>query len=257
MSAPALVWHQFRYDQKTFWRDPASVFFTVLLPIIFLVMLASIFGGETIDALGGMAVSTYYVPAIMTLAIVSATMVSLAISLTEARESGRLKRVRSTPLPVWAFVAGRVGNAIVVSILMAVVLTAIGHLAYGVEIPTATLPAIVVSLLVGAFAFSCLGFAIAAAIPSEESAPAITNVSSLPLYFISGVFIPQTQLPDGVLLVAGLFPIRHLLEALLAGFDPATAGAGFEPVHLAVLAVWGLAGLAIAVRAFRWSPRSA
>ncbi len=49
MSAMALIWHQFRYDQRVFWRSPASVFFTVLLPLIFLFIFCSIFGGDTIE----------------------------------------------------------------------------------------------------------------------------------------------------------------------------------------------------------------
>lgn len=255
MTAAALVWHQFRFDQRVFWRNPASVFFTVMLPIIFLVIFASMFGDDTIAELGGISVATYYVPGITTLAVVSATLVSVAIALTEARESGRLKRVRSTPLPPWAFVAGRVGNAIVVSLLLVVLVTAIGAALYGVEVPTATIPALLVTLLVGAFAFCALGFALSAAIPSEDAAPAITNVTVLPLYFLSGVFIPETEIPDGILRVADLFPIRHFFDALLTGFDPLTTGAGFDLGSLAVVAGWGLAGLAVSVRAFRWSPR--
>ena len=255
MSGAALVWHQFRYDQRVFWRSPASVFFTVMLPLIFLLIFSSIFGDDTIEARGGLSVSTYYVPGILTLAVVSATLVSLAIALTEARESGRLKRVRSTPLPVWAFVGGRVGNAIVTSLVMVVLVTAIGHVLYDVPIPDKTIPALLVTLLVGAFAFSCLGFALTAAIPSEEAAPAITNFTVLPLYFLSGVFIPETEIPDGVLKVADLFPIRHFFEALLAVYDPATAGAGFQWGHLAIVALWGCAGLALAARFFRWTPR--
>lgn len=256
MTGVGLAMHQFRFDQRIFWRSPASVFFTVMLPIIFLVIFASIFGDQTIAARGDLSVSTYYVPGIITLAVVSATMVSLAIGLTEARESGRLKRLRSTPLPVWAFVAGRVGNAIVVSVLMVVLVTAIGAIVYGVAIPGATIPALAVTLLVGAFAFSCLGFALTGAIPSEEAAPAITNFTVLPLYFLSGVFIPETEIPEGVLRFADLFPIRHFFESLLTAYDPATTGAGFELGNLAVVAAWGVAGLAIAIRAFRWSPRS-
>ncbi|HEX2468552.1 MAG TPA: ABC transporter permease [Solirubrobacterales bacterium] len=256
MSAAALAWHQFRYDQRIFWRSPASVFFTVLLPIIFLVIFASIFGNETIEERGNLKVSTYYVPGIMTLAVVSATLVSLAISLVEAREAGRLKRVRGTPLPTWAFVAGRIGNAIVVSLLMVVIVTAIGKLLYDVAVPDETVPALLVTLLVGAFSFSCLGFALTAAIPSEEAAPPITNFVVLPLYFLSGVFIPETEIPEGVLEVADLFPIRHFFEGFLAAFDPATVGAGFEWDNLAVVAAWGAAGLVIAARTFRWAPRS-
>lgn len=253
--AAALAWHQFRFDQKVFWRNPAAVFFTVMLPLIFLLIFSSIFGNETIEERGGLAVSTYYVPGIMTLAVVSATMVSLAIGLTEARESGRLKRVRSTPLPVWGFVAGRVGNAVVISLGMALVVTLIGNVLYDVEIPTTTIPALLVTLLVGAAAFSCLGFALTAAIPTREAAPPITNFTALPLYFLSGVFIPETEIPAGVLDVASVFPIRPFFEALLTGFDPATQGAGFEWAHLAVVAAWGAAGLAIAIRTFAWAPR--
>ena len=255
MSDAALAWHQFRYDQRIFWRSPASVFFTVMLPIIFLVIFASIFGNETIEERGDLKVSTYYVPGIMTLAVVSATLVSLAISLVEAREAGRLKRLRGTPLPTWGFVAGRVGNAIVVSLLMVVIVTAIGRLLYDVAVPDETVPALLVTLLVGAFSFSCLGFALTSAIPSEEAAPPITNFTVLPLYFLSGVFIPETEIPDGVLEVADLFPIRHFFEAFLTAFDPATVGAGFEWGNLAMVAAWGFAGLAIAARTFRWAPR--
>jgi ABC-2 type transport system permease protein len=255
MSAAVLVGHQFRYDQRVFWRNPASVFFTVLLPLIFLFIFCSIFGGDTIEGRGNVSIATYYVPGILTLSVVSATLVSLAIALVEARESGRLKRVRSTPLPTWASVAGRIGNAVVISLVMTVVVTLLGHFVYDVEIPSNTLPALAVTLLVGAFAFSCLGFALTAVIPSEEAAPAITNVAVLPLYFLSGVFIPDTEIPDRVLDVASFFPIRPFFEALFTAFDPGTTGAGFEWGHLGVVALWGVGGLLVALRWFRWAPR--
>ena len=255
MSGVALAWHQFRYDQLVFWRSPASVFFTVMLPLIFLFIFTGLFGDETIEEYGGIKVSTYYVPGIITLAVASATLQSLAINLTQARESGRLKRIRSTPLPAWAFVAGRVGNAFLISLLMTALVTLIGNLLFGVAIPTRTIPALLLTLVVGAFAFSCLGFALTAAIPSEDAAPAIANVTLLPLYFLSGVFIPDNQIPDGVLSVADAFPIRHFFLAFFEGFDPNTTGAGFEWGHLAVLALWGVAGLVLAARFFSWAPR--
>lgn len=255
MRALATTSHQFRYDQRVFWRNPASVFFTVLLPLIFLFIFCEIFGGDTIEERGDISIATYYVPGILTLALVSATLVSLAIALVEARESGRLKRVRSTPIPTWGIVAGRVGNAIVISLLMTVIVTLIGYVVYDVEVPSSTIPAVLVTLLVGAFAFSSLGFALTALIPNEDAAPAITNVAVLPLYFLSGVFIPDTEIPDGVLDFASIFPIRNFFEAIFTAFDPATAGAGFEWGHLGIVALWGVGGLILAVRFFRWAPR--
>jgi ABC-2 type transport system permease protein len=252
----ALVLHQFRYDQKIFWRNPASVFFTVMLPVIFLFIFNVIFGGDPIEELG-IDTSTYYVPAITALAVISATFVYPAISVTRQREAGVLKRLRGTPLPNWVFIAGRVGNAIVISLIMVVVVTAIGRVLYGVEVPGSTLLAVVVTLAVGAAAFACMGFALTVAIPTEDAAPAITNAIALPLYFLSGIFIPETEIPNGVLHVADAFPVRHFFEALFAAFDPQTSGAGFELGHLAVVAAWGAAGLTAAVLAFRWTPRAA
>ena len=251
----SLVWHQFRYSRLIFWRNPASVFFTILLPLIFLVIFSSIFGNETLEERGGLKVSTYYVPGIVTLAIVSATLVSLAIGLTEAREGGLLKRLRATPAPPWALIGGAALNAVLTSFLMVVAVTVIGNVLYGVEIPTETLPALAATLVVSAISFCCLGFALTAVIPSEQAAPAITNVTVLPLYFLSGVFIPETEIPEGVLQVADLFPIRHAFEAFLSAYDPATLGTGFEPGHLLVVAGWGMAGFLCALRFFSWAPR--
>jgi len=254
MSGLALIRHQFRFDQKVFWRNPASVFFTVLLPLIFLFIFATIFGNDEIEE-RGVKTTTYYVPAIVALAVISATTQSLAINLTQDRERGLLKRVRGTPLPTPAFVAGRVGNSLVVSLLMVVLVSVIGKLVYDVSIPDQTIPAILVTLAVGAFSFCCLGFALTAAIPSEDAAPAVSNAVVLPLYFISGIFIPDSEIPSGVLHFADLFPIRHFFEAFFAAWDPNTAGAGFEWFDLAVVAAWGMAGLVVALRLFRWEPR--
>jgi ABC-2 type transport system permease protein len=250
----ALVLHQFRYEQKSFWRNPASVFFTVLLPVMFFLIFATIFGNDEIEEIG-VNTATYYVPAIITLGIVSASMQSLAISLTVDRENGILKRTRGTPLPTAVFIAGRIGNALIVSVLSLAVLSLIGRIAYGVEIPWERLPAVLAAVAVGAMSFSCLGFALTAAIPNEDAAAPITNVVLLPLYFLSGIFIPESEIPDGVLEFADLFPIRHFFEAFFTAWNPETTGAGFEWGHLAVVAAWGLAGLLIAIRTFRWQPR--
>ena len=255
MTGPALALHQFRFDQRTFWRNPASVFFTVALPLIFLLIFATIFGNETIDELGGIKTTTYYVPAIVTLGVVSATLQSLAVNLTVDRENGILKRSRGTPLPTWAFFAGRVGNSIVVSVLLLVAVTAIGRLVYGFEVPWERMPAVLVTLAVGAASFFCLWVALTAAIPSEDAAAPIANVAVLPLYFLSGVFIPETEIPDGVLAFADLFPIRHFFEAFFSAFDPTTVGAGFDWGSLGIVAAWGALGFVLALRYFRWTPR--
>ncbi|HXR29982.1 MAG TPA: ABC transporter permease, partial [Solirubrobacterales bacterium] len=250
----ALVLHQFRYDQKVFWRNPASVFFTVAFPVILLLIFATVFGDQKVEVRGGIETTAYYVPAIITLAVISATMQSLAMSLVIAREDGRLKRGRGTPMPAWVFIAGRVGNSAVVALLMLALIAAIGRAFYGVDIPWGELPQVVVTLLIGAATFCCLGIALTAAIPSQDAAAPIVNALLLPLYFLSGVFIPDDQLPSGVIHFADLFPIRHFFEAFFDVYE-AGSGAGLQWDNLAVVGLWGIGGLLLAIRYFRWTPR--
>ncbi len=257
MNDVGLTLTQLRYDQKIFWRNPMSVFFTVVQPLIFLVIFVSVFGNDTTTVAGHeIKRSTYYVPGILTLAIVTATFFNLTISLTRTRESGVLKRIRSTPLPPWCFLASRVGTSLVVAVLVVALLAGIGRVAYGVSLPTNALPGVLLALVAGVAAFACLAFAVTAFVPSVDAAAPIVNVIVLPLLFISGIFIPNDELPAGMQQVADIFPIKHLFNALLTGFDPATQGSGVSPDDLAVIAAWGLFGLVIALRFFRWTPKA-
>lgn len=258
MSGLHLVWHQFRYDQKTFWRNPAATFFAVVLPVMFLFIFVTIFGNDRLELADGRLIkgSTYYLPGIVTLGVISTTFTNLAISLTATRERGLLKRLRKTPLPTWAFLASRMATSVVTAFILVVVLVAIGRLVYGVSVPTTTIGGALLALLVGAVAFTALGFALTGAIRSENAAAPLTNAIILPLYFVSGVFIPDQQIPDGVRRVSEVFPVKPLYNAFLTAFDPATTGAGIDWAALAVVAAWGAAGAIVAARTFRWSPRS-
>ncbi|MGH9226504.1 MAG: ABC transporter permease [Acidimicrobiales bacterium] len=251
-----LLLHQYKYDQKEFWREPAGVFFTVVMPLIFLFLFVSIFGNDALPVRGHeIKASTYYVPGIVTLALVSATSLNLAITFTILREKGQLKRVRSTPLPPWIYLGGRVLTATVVCFLLTAALVLLGWVVYDVSVPTNTLPGLLVTLVLGTVVGCALGFAFTAIIPSANSAPAVTNAIVLPLYFFSGIFVPDDTLPDSMKTIGSLFPVRHLFQAFLFAFDPATKGTGIAVGHLAVVAAWGIAAGLVGVRYFRWTPR--
>ena len=252
MTALARLAHQVNFDLLIFRRNPAGTFFTVALPLIFLVIFTSIFGNETLD--NGAKVATLYVPGILTLAIVSATAVNLAMTMTSRRERGILKRVRSTPIPPWVFTTSQALAGFVISAIMTVIIIVIGRLAYGVKLQFETIPSLLISLLLGAMSFSAIGLALTAIIPSEDAAPAVTNAIMLPLYFVSGVFIPDTEVPDWVSTVGGIFPISHLNRALQESFNPFADGAAWPWDHWLVLAGWGIVCTAITLKFFRWVP---
>lgn len=250
-----LVLHQARYEAISFWRNPQSRFFTLLFPIIFLVIFSTVIGGTTTTATGAkIKLAVYYVPGIATLAIIAASFVNLAVSIVAQRESGILKRRRATPVPAWVLIAGRASIAIVVALVMVALIIVIGRLAFGVPVPTTKLPGVALASVVGAFTFCCLAFAVSGFIGSTDAAQPILQFVTLPLYFISGVFIPDANNPRWLREIANVFPVRHLAQAELRAFDPLAAAPGIAWSHLAVLAAWGVGGLVVATRRFRWSP---
>ncbi|MFV0526757.1 MAG: ABC transporter permease [Acidimicrobiales bacterium] len=251
MTAIRRLNHQVGFDLVMFRRNPAAAFFTLILPLIFFLLFTAIFGNETNEA--GVRIATYYVPGIMTLQITSATLVNLAMAMTTRRERGLLKRLRATPLPPWVFIASQATASIVISAVASVFLIVVGRLVFDVSVRAAGVPSLVVSIALGSACLAALGLALSTIIPSEEAAPAITNVLVLPLYFISDVFIPGDK-PRALEFIASLFPVQHLATALQPAFDPLAVGVTWPWRDWLVLAAWGLFGVAVARSRFRWVP---
>ncbi len=252
-----MTMHQFSYDLRALLRNRQAQFFTFALPILFLVIFASIFGGQdhTVAVAGGrIETSVAYVPGIMTLGIIAAAFINLVISVTAQRESGVLKRRRATPVPAVVLIAGRALTAVVVAVISTLILLGIGWAAFGAHVPARTAPALALTIVVGAVSFCCLGFAVASLIHDQDAAQPVTQGIMLPLYFISGVFVAVSTLPHWIVDVAAIFPVRHLADALLTAYNPHTHGVGLAPADLLVVSAWGAAGLLIALRRFSWLP---
>lgn len=256
MNAASLALRQVRYENRSFWRNPAAAFFTIFFPLMFLVIFNLLFGNDDVTFPGGsVSGSTFYVPAIAAFSLITACYTNLAMSITFSRDEGVLKRKRGTPLPTLSFLGGRILHSTLIGILMVVVVTSAGALFYGVDFPTDKLPALIVTVIIGAASFCALGLAITSVIPNAEAAPAVVNITILPLLFVSGIFIPLDDAPEWLGTLTGVFPIKHFADAMRSPFNPFLDGSGFEWGHLAVIAIWGLAGLVLAARFFSWEPR--
>lgn len=255
MSQLRLAFRQVFYENRAFWRNPVAAFFTFVLPLFFLVLFNSIFS-DTISVKGGRVdISFFFVPAIAALGVVSACYTNLGMMVTISRDLGVLKRVRGTPLPAWAYIFGRIVQAMFVAALLVIVVTAVGKLAYGVDVPSNTMPSLILTVAVGAAAFCALGLALTCIIPNADAAPAITNATILPLLFVSNVFIHLQEPPAWLDVIGNIFPVKPFALALENAFNPYVQGAGFEWGHLAVVAVWGVGGALFALRFFSWEPR--
>ena len=246
-----LALHQTRYDLLMFARNRQARFFTVLQPVIFLVIFVGVFGNNRIGA-EHVKASTYYVPGIAALAVLSASFSNLVIAITAQRELGILKRRRATPAPAGVVIAGRAITSLAVSFAVTAVVIVIGTFGYGAHVALGALGALALSITVGSLALACLGYAVTTVIGSADSAQPATLAIALPLAFISGVYIPPPNLPSALNQIAQAFPLEHLVAALSHGFLP--GGTGVARGDLAILAAWGLGGLAIALMRFRWTP---
>jgi ABC-2 type transport system permease protein len=256
VSTTALALRQVKFENRSFWRNPAAAFFIFIFPLIFLFIFNTVFGEEQTDLFGRETnLSQFYVPAIAAFSVITACYTNIAITVTFGRELGVLKRLRGTPLPPWVYFFGRLTHSIIVAILLFVIVTTVGALVYDVDVPTETLPELALALAVGAAAFSSLGLAVTAIIPNENAAPPIVNGTILPLLFISDVFFGPNQSPEWLQSVADVFPVRPFNQALVAAFNPTDGVSNFEMSDVMVVAVWGIVGVVLAIRYFSWEPR--
>jgi ABC-2 type transport system permease protein len=249
-----LTLQQVRYTNKAFWRNPASAFFTFAFPLMFLVIFTSLLGNDTVTISRMMVKqSTYYVAAMAAFSVITACYTNIAINVTFQRDAGILKRVRGTPLPAWAYIAGRVIHAVAVGILLVVICAAFGKVFYSAALPSgSTLLKSLVMLIVGSATFAALGLALTAVIPNADASPPVVNATILPLLFLSGIFIPLgDKAPTWMKWIARIFPVKHFADGMGAGF----MGLPFKWSDVLIVAGWGLAGLILAARFFSWEPR--
>jgi ABC-2 type transport system permease protein len=245
-----LFLHQLRFEQKLFWRSRELAFFTFLLPILFFLLLGSAYGDDEINGVSGYQ---YLLAGMIGYGAASTTFAGLALLLVIRRESGVLKRLRATPLPPVTYVAAVLASIILIFLVEAVILLAIGRFAFDVPLAGSILSLVVV-LLIGAASFAALGIGLTALIRSAEGSSAVVNALYLPLSFISGAFFAKDTFPEVLQWLAAILPLSHLIELtrdVMVFDDTVWDHLG----NVAVVVAWGLAGLVVAVRGFRWEPR--
>ncbi len=241
-----LLFSESGLQTRIFFRAKVGAFFTLVLPLMFLVMINLFFGDEG-DA------GQYITASLAVFGMVTATFTNLAIGTSIARDDGVLKRVAGTPMPMWVHLGGRILSASVVGVISVALMLTVGWAFFGVDILWSRMPLFALLLLAGAVTFSALGLGVAAITPSAKAAPAIANFVILPLAFISGVFFPMESAPEWLKTVAGLLPLEPLATAAIDVFA-SPQQPDFPWSAFIKLAIWASIGLALALRFFSYEP---
>ena len=254
-STSRLLWTQTVYQLRSFRRIPIAVFFTLGLPLIMLVLFNALFGSHPVDTpTGSWSTAQFYTGGLAAFTAVSATFTNLANMVPLRRDEGVLKRWRGTPLPTWLYLGGFICSAVAIAVAGATAMLTLGVVVYDLDVEAAKVPAAIATFLIGVSAFAALGMALAAVVKSASSASAAANAIILPLAFVSSVFVELDDAPRWLEVVGDVFPLKPFVESFQACFNPTISAPAFEWAKMGYVALWGLAGLLVALKRFRCEP---
>lgn len=197
----------------------------------------------------GQTYMDFLVPGILGMALMNGGIFS-GISLVVLRRQGVLRRIRGTPTSTLTFIAARMTAQFVIVFGQAAVILGIASAAYKFH-PSGSLVELVPLLVAGALAFMSIGFFVAGVSNTMEVASALTNVLTLPMMFLAGVFFPVSQLPHAMQAVANVMPLRFLTRGLRGVAIHHASWSALMPEILGLL-VTTVIGSALATRFFRW-----
>ncbi|GGJ83512.1 transport permease protein [Pilimelia anulata] len=258
MNPVGLSWRRGRLELTQFLRSRESVVFTIVFPVLMIVIFSSIFDW---DLAPGVTFTQYFVTGMIATGLMTVGFQALAIQIPIERERGVLKRLRGTPMPPWAYFAGKVVLVAVIALAETVLLLAVALAFFGLDLPgtaAAWWTFAWVSVL-GVTACTLCGIAFSSVPRSARGATAVVTPVALVLQFTSGVFVEFTRLPEWMQQVAAVFPLKWMCQGLRAVFLPESFGA-LEPAGswelgrvALVLGAWCVLGLVLCLRTFRWS----
>ena len=245
-SDPVLLWRQTRHELTALRRTPITLILSIGLPLLFFVLLSALIGNEVVDERGGVRVVQFLAPGMAAFGVVMATFSFLSIGLAEARSTGVIKRQSGAPVPRWVLIGGRMGAALLLGLTSTALVLAAGVAFYDLQVPSRSVLAILTTFVLASACFSALGLALAMALPTMQLTIAVSNGIVIPLAFLSDMFMMTGQMPDWLATIGWLFPLKHLTAVFADALNPYLSGSGFELDHLAVIALWGLAGAVVA-----------
>jgi ABC-type multidrug transport system permease subunit len=192
----------------------------------------------------------FLIPGLLGMNLMGTGIWSLAFSVTTARSRRILKRLVATPMRRGEYLLAQILGRLVFLVPEIVVLVGIGWLLFGVAVRGSIL-LLVVTCLIGAMSFCGIGLLIASRVKTIEGASGLANLVLMPMWILSGVFFSSERFPDAVQPFIKALPLTALNQALRGIMTEGRGLAGIA-LQLAIVAAWGLASFAVALKIFRW-----
>lgn len=249
-----LVLHTTRYGLIAFRRNRRARLLTLVFPILLLVIFDGVFHGGEVDVNGvSIDYGAFFVPSVIVFTLTISTLAILVNSVVAQRELGILKRRRATPLPAWALVVSQSLAVIAMAVASVALLIAIAGIAFGTTPAAGGIPTLVLAVIFGSAAFAGLAYALSTLVDSADSAQPMIQLIMFPLFFISGIWVPTSQLPSWLNDLASVFPVEHVADLVHRAYV-GVVPTGPVLLDIAILAAWAVAGAWVAARRFQWYP---
>lgn len=236
-----------RAEARQIYRSPASVIFAVGLPLLAIIVMAVIPATRVpVEAFGGLSVIVAFTAPIVMFSVTVTGVMSMPQTLGMHRESGFLRRLRTTPVPPSSVLGASVAVHAVLGLTVATAIVLITVVAGGRPPEQPFLLAFVVVLMNAVFL--AIGAVLCALIPNVKVLAGVGNVVAVVMWFTAGLWIPRAAFPDWAQTLTDLTPggaSAELLHTAIAGGD----GSWQDVV---VCLVWIALSVGIAVRVFRW-----
>ncbi|MFG6147708.1 ABC transporter permease [Halobacillus sp. B23F22_1] len=238
-----------RLETKMFFRDRLSVFWTFLFPVVMIWLFGSMFGDT---AMGNFSFAELFVPSWIGVNIVTTSFFTLGTVLAGYRETGVLRRYKSTPLASWKILAAHTLQGTVIFGISAVLLMVFGMLMYDLHLPVyigSTLLALLISIL----AFFPFALFITSLAKNTQAAAAISSLFLNLMLFLSGATFPLEFMPTVLQYASKILPLYYVIELLRGTWNegPIT-DYGLEVMILLSI---GVVSVFLASRFFRWSDK--
>ncbi len=188
---------------------------------------------------------------LVAMGIMTHATISIAVRISNYRNLSILKRMLVTPLSIWKFFAAEVTAQLLLAIVQAAVILAVGVFVFGAQL-NGNVIHMVPAVLLGSVVFLNFGFIISAWANTPAAASGMGNVVTLPMMFFAGTFFSTSALPWVLPYFADALPLAPMITALRdIGLHGATAWEVWP--QLAWLSGWVAATALVAVRVFRFS----
>ncbi len=185
------------------------------------------------------------------LGIMTNSIISIAVKISNYRNQSILKRMLVTPLPIWKFFASEITAHLILAIIQAIIILGVGILLFGASI-RGNPAGLLLIILLGSVVFLNIGFIMSAWTNSPSAASGMGNAIALPMIFFSGTFFSATTLPWIMPILSEALPLTPMLSALRdIGINGYPIWAVWKDI--AALAAWIVVTSVIAIKVFRFN----